>query len=277
MAYNTEVRNPADGPVTEAEIEKERWAKSLAKKLLYKCILSGRIKPQMTGVQVRNMHDEYKKWPQANFTTNLRNLREKIAKDYQRMLADVEWYGHDVAIIEELREGEPDRPIPWHRSDGPAIVKYILDNDRYPEKTPEELYNDPFYHEDLETFSLAKFRKHLHQERYKREKVITKARYKKKGLRATAPDLMPPEEYLRQEEEKENIKAEKKRKAEERKKKQSTKKKPAPGTSLETMTVPQLKDLLRARGLKVTGKKAQLIELLKSNTNKQHAAVPSGN
>ena len=75
----------------------------------------------------------------------------------------------------------------------PEIIQDILNNDKYPEQTPMQLYNDPFYHADLAPFGLTKFRKHLHQEIYKREKLISKVKYKKKSLRAGAPIMLPEE------------------------------------------------------------------------------------
>ena len=91
---------------------------------------------------------------------------------------------------------------------------------------PIQLYNLPKY-SDLKAFSLEKFRKHLHQEIYKQEKLVSKARYKKKGLRASAPELMSPEQYtewVEFENEKEEMTVERAKKAKEKaeKKKKAT-------------------------------------------------------
>ena len=80
-----------------------KWRSSEAKKLLYEDICSSKVQPEMTGDEVFLMRAEYKLYKLENFKTNLKNLREGIANNYEKMSKDRAWYKHDSARIKILR------------------------------------------------------------------------------------------------------------------------------------------------------------------------------
>ena len=49
--------------------------------------------------EVHESRPIFREWPLAGFRTNLSNLRDALARDYGRMLKDIEFYGHDAAMI----------------------------------------------------------------------------------------------------------------------------------------------------------------------------------
>ena len=99
------------------------WSKSKEKEKLYEDINSGEV-AGMSTKEVYEMHDGiYKKFKYPNFRTNLRNLRNKVAKD--RMAADKskEAYDHDKSFF-----AKPRHTFAWKDSDQhKQLVKDIRD------------------------------------------------------------------------------------------------------------------------------------------------------
>ena len=95
--------------------EPEPWINSEAKAVLRQGIVEGSIPNSMTAEDVYEMCDLFKLCEFTNFKTNLKSLRDAIAKDYDRMAADAEAFGHDVELKKILREKDPPPPLPYTR------------------------------------------------------------------------------------------------------------------------------------------------------------------
>lgn len=168
----------------------ESWAKSKAKKLLKEDIIAGKVTEEMHWSNVYEMRPEYKKFKAERFGPNLKTLREGIARDYARMLKDVDWFGHDMALVKQLRAADSGS-IPWHKSD----AKYLLDDDITNEvhlkinsetgmkNTPQDMHKS---RPEYQQYPLGVFRGHLYQEIKRREKLESKARFGKKKYRCPA-------------------------------------------------------------------------------------------
>jgi hypothetical protein len=165
----------------------EKWAKSEAKRLLRADIIAGRVKANMNAVTVYGMRNEYKKWPLPGFKTNLANLKVTIGRDYARMLRDCEFYGHDMAVLQEFRLACPLSGAPFYKSDAKRLlVKDVQDNvhlkimDDGKKISPLAIYNS---RPENKAFSLSVFRDFLHQEIKRQDKMKSKIRFGKKKLR----------------------------------------------------------------------------------------------
>ena len=91
----------------EPEPEDESWANSEAKRVLRADVIAGRVKKHMKPKEVIEMRPRlFGRWKKT-FGTNLRNLREALARDYSRMLDDCQWHGHDAAVLVEHRKKFP--------------------------------------------------------------------------------------------------------------------------------------------------------------------------
>jgi hypothetical protein len=150
------------------------WKHSAAKDQLYRDILDGVVKG-MTARQVYDLHpDQYSIFPFANFSSNLRNLREAVERDSERMQRDCEFYGHDRGILVTIRPA-PSQP-PWHLSDAhPLLVQDVTDGKHVGMKPSALRLTRPEY----QVFSKTKFRKHLYQEIDSRLKKAWRYRTKK--------------------------------------------------------------------------------------------------
>ena len=161
--------------------KKIKWSKSVAKALLKEDIVEGHATDKDDAKDVYLMRPEYKDFKCANFRTNLGNLVAKIHKDFDRMLTDCECYGHDLGALRDLLKNQPPVPTPWHLSEAKALLAEAIDNGEHEKMKLARLYKTkPEYRE----FSLTVFRKHLHQELYKREKKARNQRSKKADARA---------------------------------------------------------------------------------------------
>ena len=77
------------------------WATSKARILLKDDIIAGRVTNKMTNAQVKAMRPEFAKWPVRNYGTNLKSLKDAVARDHGRMLWDCQFYGNDIAIVKK--------------------------------------------------------------------------------------------------------------------------------------------------------------------------------
>ena len=92
------------------------------------------------------------------------------------MQSDCVAYGHDMALLMELRAGEP--PIrTWHHSDAKYMLQQDINNGKHQEMKPELLYHTRKEYQD---FDLKVFRDHIYQEVSRREKRAHRFAKKKK-------------------------------------------------------------------------------------------------
>jgi hypothetical protein len=164
---------------------KEKWIRSKAKEMLRTEIIEGTVTNKSNPSTVHKSNKEYNKWPLANFKTNLKNLLEAVALDYQRMADDCEAYGHDIALLQDLRKDDPsDEPIPWHKSEAKAFLSQDIDAGKHESMIPSALWESRIAYME---FPLKTFRDHIYQELKRRADVESKARFKKKKNRLAPP------------------------------------------------------------------------------------------
>lgn len=170
--------NIVNNPTIEEEEDDEKWRNSKAKQMLKEDIIFGAVTKAMLPRQVFEMRPEYKKFEYKNFVTNLRNLRIAVDKLYARMQADCIAYGHDCAVLKDLRANDPPGPVPWHKSPARKLLKNDIDNNLHKQMQPKELHA---LRAEYKAFKLKVFRNHIYQEVDKRAKF--EHRMKKKKLR----------------------------------------------------------------------------------------------
>jgi hypothetical protein len=179
----TASKTKATSNTNEKRKKGEEWINSRAKELLRTDIIAGNVTSKSDPVIVHQSNEEYMKWPLKNFKTNLKNLLEAVALDYQRMAEDCEAYGHDVALLQELRlDDPPDEPTPWHKSEAQTFLSKDIDAGKH--SIPAALWESRIAYME---FPLKTFRDHIYQELKRREGVKTKARFKKKKNRLAPP------------------------------------------------------------------------------------------
>ena len=79
----------------EDEDEPEPWLTSEAKAVLREGIVNGLVPNAMDAAEVYKLCDLFQLYDFFNFKTNLKNLLDLIAREYDRMAADAEAFGHD--------------------------------------------------------------------------------------------------------------------------------------------------------------------------------------
>ena len=169
-----------------AKTKKEKWANSVAKRILTEDILSSMVQPETQSQVVYKMRSEYEKWPYKNFVTNLRNLRKKIETDRRRMQQDCEAYGNDRALYNEHNARMLRSYTPWHRSKAKESLLDDIKEGKHKHMAPKDLYKTRV---EYKAFPLKKFRNHIYQmvdAEGKRE-----ARFEKKKLRQTFHPVYP--------------------------------------------------------------------------------------
>lgn len=177
-------------PVKKGKEKKEKWAKSRGKLLLRDKIIAGEVTSKSDPKVVHPSHPEWKKWPFDNFKTNLKNLIEAVALDYKRLAEDCEAFGHDMALLKEVREKDPNPPpTPWHMSAAKPLLLQDIDAGKHKKMLPNVLWETRI---EFMEFGLKVFRDHLYQELDKRDKKDSRFQKKKKRLapppRATVVD-----------------------------------------------------------------------------------------
>lgn len=159
--------------------KKETWANSEAKAILRRGILNGTLTTDMLNdpdtLYVSN--SKHAKWKLSNWKANLENLRNAIARDKGRMLRDARDYGKDKKIVMDLRHG---RPLPWHKTTCPKLLKQDVDDSRHFDMSIKDLYLD---RPEYQAFDLEVFRKHVHQEVDCRPKREIRFERKKKAFK----------------------------------------------------------------------------------------------
>ena len=143
------------------------WGSSKAKHILRQGIVDGSIPNSMPVEEVYELCDLFKLYNKENFTTNLKNLREAVAKDYDRMAADAKAYGHDIELLKILREQQPSSfpkpPYPnWHTHVARLHLRDDLGAHKHMSMTPKELY---LTRQEYQEFPHDVFCDHIYQER----------------------------------------------------------------------------------------------------------------
>jgi hypothetical protein len=172
-------------------IDGETWIKSKARKMLFEDIVAGRVTATMDPDAVHKSRPEFFKWPRRRFVPNLESLKAQIARDYSRMLKDLEYYQHDVEKLKDQRLGDPPSKIPWHKSEAKKLLEQEIDNgvlEQDPKPTPSKMYNGKA---EYQQFTLDQFRNHIYQEVKRREKIESKARFGKKKMRNPQETVRP--------------------------------------------------------------------------------------
>ena len=183
--FKTNLRNLRKS-VAEGRLPKPPpWGGSVAKELLRSDIISGCVVPTMDAQYVYKMRPEFQLYKFGNFSSNLKNLRELITKNYKRMQDDVGYYGRDRGTLLAIRANDPppeDPELSWHRSEAAKLLKKDIDDRIHTMMKPSEMYTRfPAYQD----FPPDVFRKHVHQEVTDRARM--KQRFEKKKLRQLGP------------------------------------------------------------------------------------------
>jgi hypothetical protein len=169
----------------------DKWIHSAAKKSLRTDIILGKVTTSSDPKDVYVMHNSHKGFPFENFKTNLQSLLKAVAKDIARMQHDCEAYGHDLAVVRDLRfnEGPGSRPLSWHLSEAREFLKLDMAAGKHKNLKPKELWlSRPEY----QVFDLEPFRKAIHAAEDKKAKLVF--RMEKKKFRApppATPAIMP--------------------------------------------------------------------------------------
>jgi hypothetical protein len=181
--FKQNVKNLFDAVEKEAtNPKKEKWAKSVAKRLLRDAIIAGTVKRGDDAEQVHKSNSEYAKWPITNFKTNMNNLIDAIALDYKRMSEDSLAYAKDVEILKEYRRKNPLPQIPWHQSEAKALLEKDMKDKKHIGKKPQELYESRL---EYRAYSLKVFRGHIYQAQKK--ELNENSRFEKKKKRLPPP------------------------------------------------------------------------------------------
>ena len=169
----------------------DKWIHSAAKKSLRTDIILGKVTENSNPKDVYRMYTSYKGFPFENFKTNLQSLLKAVAKDIARMQHDCEAYGHDLAVVRDLRSDEEpgSRPLSWHLSEARVSLKEDMAASKHKELTPKELR---LTRDEYQVFGLEPFRKAIHAAEDKKAKLVF--RMEKKQFRApppATPAIMP--------------------------------------------------------------------------------------
>lgn len=172
---------------------KIKWAGSDGRELLKQDIIAGHVHELSDPEQVYNSRDEFKLFKLSNFRTNLANLLEQIISEFERLEVDSEAYGHDLAIILEMRANNPQQKRPWHRSPCKELLEKDIDDKKHlaidpmtnKKVTPKQLYQSRIEYRE---YTLKVFRNHIYQEIDKRAKKLYRQEKKKKRCRPP-PDV----------------------------------------------------------------------------------------
>ncbi len=175
---------------------KLKWSTSVARHLLKEDIINGRIKDGMDATEVYNRRPEFQLFPLNNFKTNFVNLTQSILLQFDRLQSDCDAFGHDLAILEEIRRDAP-VATPWHKSEARELLKRDIGCGKHHQLWPIELYQSEAAYRE---FSLEVFRNHIYQERDRLEKK--EHRFNKKKERSRHPAGIMSQAPIRSEKEK---------------------------------------------------------------------------
>ena len=180
--FKTNLKNLRQAIATGVAVKTPPWRNSKAKALLREDIITGFVKTKDSAEAVYAMRPEFQDFKLKNFTTNLKSLQLAIAKDHKRMQIDCEYYGHDRALLKELRKNDPPIENDWFHSEARQLLKQDIDEGKHTRMKPSILYLE---HPEYQDFAPDVFRKHIHQEVDERDSRAF--RFAKKSLRQRGP------------------------------------------------------------------------------------------
>jgi hypothetical protein len=204
----------------------------IAREKLTEEIVAGRLPSEWPPSKVQLLDPAYTKVPKENFANNLRELRKRLAKQKDWAEKDAAGLASDRRIHPIEIEGR------WPGSKAESLLKEAIEEGKHLTMKPKDLYEE---HDAYKEFTADQFRKHIDQE--------------VRSLRDSLYWLV--------------LKDKKKKKRSEKEAKKEAKAAVIRADPLLGHTVPQLKDMLRSHGLKVTGTKQELIERLKGHLNQR--------
>ena len=221
--------------VRDGKTEKKpsKWRKSKARQMLKEDIVSGNVTDDMEPRVVYIISVEYQMYAFDRFKSYLDNLKEAIYRDFERMERDCIDYGHDLQAVMEIRKDDPPSCRPWNLSECKKFLEEDVKDGKHTALAPKVLYES---RPEYRAYTLKEFRDHIYQERDRQAK--REQRFAKKRTRLQHPsrvDRVVDDAPRRREED---------------------------PSDLSSLKVAELKEMLRVRGLKVSGKKAELIERL---------------
>jgi hypothetical protein len=194
--FKTNMKNLIKAVKNGKKPQVEKWGKSEAKKLLKQDIIDGTVKDQDDPRDVYYTRPEFQKYEFDNFKTNLKNLKEAIYGNYERMASDCEYYGHDLALLKEIRKDDPPLQTPWHKSEAKALLEQDIEDGKHlalhengKKVTPKDLYMTRAAYRE---FSLRVFRDHIYQTAIRKQKQ--EMRFARKKRRMKAPQDVPADE-----------------------------------------------------------------------------------
>jgi hypothetical protein len=168
-----------------------KWIHSAAKKSLRTDIILGKVTEHSNPIDVYAMCESYKAFPYNLFKSNLQSLLKAVAKDIARMQHDCEAYGHDLAVVQDLRSNEEpgSRPLSWHLSEAREWLKVDMAAGNHKHLKPKDLWlSRPEY----QVFALEIFRKAIHSADDKKAKLAFRMDKKKFRVPPPAtPAIMP--------------------------------------------------------------------------------------
>ena len=135
-----------------------KWRNSNKKEVLWKDIVDYK-EDGMEAVEVYEMHDGiYHKFEFKLFKTNLKNLRNVVEKDIERMYLDSAAYYNDMFKVRPPRS-QTNKPH-WNTRVAKDLLEIDLDEDLHTLFEPKELWLIRYEYQE---FELDVFRKHIHQ------------------------------------------------------------------------------------------------------------------
>lgn len=202
------------------------WKNSKAKQLLELDIIGGLL-DGMDPDEVYAQRVEFQAFEITSFKSRLKALRELIASKRNFAVIDAANLANDRRIHPRPTHnfrGEPQ----WEGSNAQRILRLDMDRGKHTTMKPFDFWKTKAAYQ---YYDLKVFRDHIHQETRRRKfynYLDDKNKQKMEKLWGSATAEADDD------------------------------------TSLEKKTIPQLKDMLRERGLKVSGRKAELIDRLKN-------------
>lgn len=165
--------------------KKQKWSKSKEKDLLRQWIIDKTVTDDTDPAVVYKMDTGFEQYKYRDFKSNLERLKESVYKAFERMEADCIAYGHDLALLKELRAHEAPgfRKTPWHSSDAKPLLEKAIKAGENLKKKPSELYKDELAYRE---YTLKEFRKHIYQAVKKTERKEIRFVKKKKRMKAPA-------------------------------------------------------------------------------------------
>jgi hypothetical protein len=136
-----------------------KWAKSDAKKLLYKDIVDGVIDGMQPRMVYHLTRPEYLEYNEDNFCTNCRNLRKAIQKVQNKSISAQRAYDYDQAFPVSNRHG-----FQSHKSVEQALLREDVVEGTVEGKTPIQIRESRVEFQQLE-MTPEQWRNHLWHEK----------------------------------------------------------------------------------------------------------------